>query len=202
MVAYLICEDGPHAGSVINLEDGEEWVLGRDPEMSQHVLEDPMVSRKHVLIRLEDGQYFIENLSGVNPAQVNNHPLEEVRELKEDDSILIGNNFFRFSEKPPEEEIEEAKEEHHENPPYGDRMILTDKTHKGHLRGRSAFIGNHIYVVIYGDESGELSQKQITLLRKSHLNLLNEIRFRISKEKINLMDSAHFINESGEIIEL
>lgn len=102
----------------------------------------------------------------------------------------------------PDGLVLDAKEEHHENPPYGDRMILTDKTHKGHLRGRSAFIGNHIYVVIYGDESGELSQKQITLLRKSHLNLLNEIRFRISKEKINLMDSAHFINESGEIIEL
>lgn len=115
MTAYLICEDGPHAGQQISLTEGNEWVIGRDPDVSFQVLEDPMVSRKHVLIHLENDVYFLENLSTVNPTYVNDAPLEKVHKLEENDIIQIGNNYFRFSTQPLSENIhdESAEEEEH-----------------------------------------------------------------------------------------
>lgn len=107
MSGFFIGEDGPHEGVVVSFEDGEEWLLGRDPDASVFVLEDPMVSRKHALIRLEDGLYILENLSTVNPIQVNGHPIDGPYQLQEDDSVQIGNNFFRFTTTHPDEsEIE------------------------------------------------------------------------------------------------
>ena len=53
MTAYLICEDGPHAGQIVTLADSNEWIIGRDPDVSFQVLEDPMVSRKHCVVRYE-----------------------------------------------------------------------------------------------------------------------------------------------------
>lgn len=52
----------------------------------------------------------------------------------------------------PEREVLDAREAHHDNPPHGDRSVLAHRTHKRHLRGRAAFIGNRLYIVIYGDE--------------------------------------------------
>ena len=101
MSAYLICEDGPTAGSVISLNEGEEWVLGRDPHDSFFVIEDPMVSRKHAIIRLKGDLYFLENLSHVNPVLINDEPVEKIYELHESDTLQIGNNYFRFTYNDP-----------------------------------------------------------------------------------------------------
>lgn len=109
--AYLIGEDGPQAGTTITFEEGEEWILGRDPDLSYFVLEDPMVSRRHALLRKTEGRYFIENLSTVNPVQVNGEAVTDSRELHEDDSIQIGNSFFRFTERPSEEGVPEKVRE-------------------------------------------------------------------------------------------
>lgn len=103
MSAFLICEDGPQTGIVISLKEGDEWTLGRDPDVCFFVLEDPMVSRRHAEIRLVEGEYFIENLSSVNPALVNGVPIEEAYKLEENDSIQIGNSYFRFTKNPQEE---------------------------------------------------------------------------------------------------
>lgn len=51
----------------------------------------------------------------------------------------------------PEGKVLDAREAHHDNPPHGDRSILAHRTHKGHLRGRAAFIGDRLYIVIYGN---------------------------------------------------
>jgi len=109
MSAYLICEDGPHAGIIISLKDGEEWILGRDPDVCFFVLEDPMVSRRHAIIRLSEGEYLIENLSTVNPTLVNGAPIEEIFQLGEDDSIQIGNSFFKFTQNNEESNLEESE---------------------------------------------------------------------------------------------
>lgn len=98
MAAYLIGEDGPHTGSIISLDEGTSWILGRDPDLCFFALEDPMVSRKHALITLRDGLYFIQNESATNPVIVNETPIEEAYQLQENDSIQIGNSFFRFTE--------------------------------------------------------------------------------------------------------
>lgn len=101
MAGYLIAEEGPLAGLVIRLEEGTEWILGRDPDVSYQVLEDPMVSRKHVICRLTDDGYLLENLSAVNPASVNGKPVETSTLLQEGDTVQIGNVFFQFTLKDP-----------------------------------------------------------------------------------------------------
>jgi type III secretion system YscD/HrpQ family protein len=101
MAGYLIAEEGPLAGLIIRFEEGTEWILGRDPDVSYQILEDPMVSRKHVICRLTDEGYILENLSAVNPASVNGKPIDTETLLQEGDTIQIGNIFFQFTLKDP-----------------------------------------------------------------------------------------------------
>lgn len=104
MAAYLIGQDGPYTGTVFALEEEESWVLGRDPDVCTHALSDPMVSRKHAEVSLEDGVYYIANLSSINPLLVNGTEIQEKLQLQEDDIIQIGNNVLRFTEHHPEEQ--------------------------------------------------------------------------------------------------
>src|ERR1700734_2453296 len=100
MAGYLIAEEGPLAGLVVRFEEGEEWILGRDPDEVTLVLEDPMVSRKHVICRLTAEGYILENLSSVNPATQNGKVITEPVLLREGDILQIGSTFFRFTEQP------------------------------------------------------------------------------------------------------
>src|SRR5277367_5721549 len=101
MAGFLIAEEGPLAGLVVRLEEGEEWTLGRDPDEVSIVLEDPMVSRKHVICRLTAEGYILENLSSVNPATQNGKVITEPVLMREGDILQIGSTFFRFSEQEP-----------------------------------------------------------------------------------------------------
>jgi type III secretion system YscD/HrpQ family protein len=105
MAGYLIGEEGPLDGLILRFEEGTEWVMGRDPDVVGLVLEDPMVSRRHVICRLTAEGYILENLSAVNPATQNGMIISEPVLLKEGDIIQIGNTFFRFSEKLPKVEV-------------------------------------------------------------------------------------------------
>ncbi len=61
----------------------------------------------------------------------------------------------------PDCQVLDACDAHYDNPPHGDRSILAHRSHKEHLRGRAAFIGDILYIVIYGDAPGKrLSRKQ------------------------------------------
>jgi type III secretion system YscD/HrpQ family protein len=100
MKGYLIAEEGPLAGLVIRLEDGNEWIIGRDPSSFQ-VLEDPMVSRKHLICRLTAQGFVVENLSSTNPASLNGNPIIDPLALEEGDILQIGNTLFKFSENDP-----------------------------------------------------------------------------------------------------
>src|SRR6185436_2742269 len=72
----------------------------RDPDEVSAVLEDPMVSRKHVICRLTAEGYILENLSSVNPATQNGKVVTEPVLLREGDILQIGSTFFRFTEQP------------------------------------------------------------------------------------------------------
>ena len=122
MNGFLIAEEGPLAGLTIRMDSGDEWLIGRDPEASYQVLEDPMVSRRAAMIRKTDSGFFLENLSDVNPATVNGNPAKEPLLLTEGDTVQIGGTLFRFTEidpegeklpdeKPAEESLEEEQEE-------------------------------------------------------------------------------------------
>jgi len=110
MAGHLIAEEGPLAGLVIRFEEGEEWLLGRDPDEATILLEDPMVSRKHVICRLTAEGFILENLSSVNPATQNGKVITEPVLLREGDILQIGSTFFRFTEKEPVISEEETKE--------------------------------------------------------------------------------------------
>ncbi len=101
MAGYLVAEEGPLAGLIVRFETGDEWVMGRDPEEVAIVLEDPMVSRKHVICRLTPEGYVLENLSSVNPATQNGKVITEAVLMREGDILQIGSTFFRFTEIEP-----------------------------------------------------------------------------------------------------
>ncbi|MDN3507746.1 MAG: type III secretion system inner membrane ring subunit SctD [Simkaniaceae bacterium] len=124
MAAFLIAEEGPLAGTVVRLEDGEEWVLGRDPDSATCLLEDPMISRKHVLCRETKEGYEIENLSAVNPALLNGNEIVEVLPLQEGDTLQIGDNLFRFTEKLPEMPEEDVDDDDDEATIFSDSSPL------------------------------------------------------------------------------
>ncbi|MCK4934048.1 MAG: type III secretion system inner membrane ring subunit SctD [Simkaniaceae bacterium] len=111
MPRYLVAEEGPLAGLIVRLEDGEEWIIGRDPDVCFQVIEDPMVSRKHVIIKRLGEDYFLENLSATNPASVNGIPVEEQVPLQEDDTVQIGNVLLRFTNSDPAMQADEIPRE-------------------------------------------------------------------------------------------
>lgn len=118
MSGYLIAEEGPLAGTTLPLPEEKpsgQWILGRDPDLCDMLLEDPMVSRKHAIVSLTPEGYIFENLSSVNPATQNGKVIAEPVLLSEGDILQIGSTFFRFTEiAPPEEEAVEAPEEEEE----------------------------------------------------------------------------------------
>jgi type III secretion system YscD/HrpQ family protein len=101
MAGYLIGEEGPLAGFIARFEEDEEWILGRDPELASIVLEDPLVSRRHVICRLTENGYELENVSSTNPALYNGQILIEPVVLQEGDLLRIGSSVFRFSHSYP-----------------------------------------------------------------------------------------------------
>ena len=109
MAGYLVAEEGPLAGVTVRFEEETEWVLGRDPDEVSIVLEDPMVSRRHVICRLTPEGYVLENLSSVNPATQNGKVITESVLLREGDILQIGSTFFRFTEQEPKEETPEEE---------------------------------------------------------------------------------------------
>lgn len=96
MVAKLVAEEGVLKGLVLPLEGGEEWVIGRDPDVCQLLLEDPSASRRHLLCKSTPEGIVLENLSETNPIEINDKPLEGPQLLQEGDLVRIGNGVYRF----------------------------------------------------------------------------------------------------------
>jgi len=129
MVAKLVVEDGDLKGLSLSLEDGDSWIIGRDPDESQLVIEDPLVSRKHLIVRRSPEGITVENLSDTNPTLINDEEIEiQPHLLLNGDTIKVGNEVLRFyedtsahvmeEEESPEvefDEIEEAPSEESES---------------------------------------------------------------------------------------
>ena len=97
MTGYLFGEEGTLNGTILTLQDHNEWILGRDPEEATIVLKDPSVSRKHLLCKKTEQGFFVENLSTVNPITIDGHPVQESTLLQEGTKLRIGDTTFRFS---------------------------------------------------------------------------------------------------------
>jgi len=98
MPAHLIAEEGPHRGLILNFTEGEDWVIGRDPDVADFVIEDSTVSRQHARITKQPNGLFIQNLSHTNPVLINGEEHEGRIELIEGDKVQIGHTLFLFSE--------------------------------------------------------------------------------------------------------
>ena len=96
MAPKLVAEEGVLKGLVLSLDDGNQWIIGRDPDECQLLVEDPSASRKHLMARVSSQGIVVENLSATNPAQVNAEELVEPRLLRHGDTVTIGNGTFRF----------------------------------------------------------------------------------------------------------
>src|SRR3990167_7178080 len=99
MPAHLIAEEGPSKGLIFDINEGEEKVVGRDPDEASFVLEDPTVSRKHARLFYAPEGVYLENLSRVSPTLINEEPIDGHVLLKEEDHIQIGRSLFLFTEK-------------------------------------------------------------------------------------------------------
>ncbi len=99
-MAELEAIAGPLKGSTIPLVE-EPVSIGREPT-NQVALLDAAVSRRHCLIRCEDGEFKIQDLNSRNSTFVNGVPVTE-RTLSSGDEIKIGNSLFVFVEQDTEE---------------------------------------------------------------------------------------------------
>ena len=98
MPAHLIAEEGPHRGLILNLESGDEWTIGRDPDTCDFIVEDSTVSRKHARFTKTPDGIFLKNLSRVNPTLINDEEKTNPTRLKEGDRVQVGNTVFLYSE--------------------------------------------------------------------------------------------------------
>lgn len=98
MSAKLVAEEGLLKGLVLSLDEGDQWVIGRDPDGCQLLVEDPAASRKHLICRVTPEGILIENLSHTNPVQVNDEEIDQPRLLHNGDAVRIGSGMFRFYE--------------------------------------------------------------------------------------------------------
>jgi type III secretion system YscD/HrpQ family protein len=110
-MAEFVAEEGLLKGLVLTLGSGEIWTIGRDPESSDLIVEDPKVSRKHLICRKTDAGYLIENLSITNPTRVNGEVFLEPTLLQEGDNVSIGSTGFRFYTRQAPEVVAETLQE-------------------------------------------------------------------------------------------
>lgn len=103
MDGKFVAEEGPQKGSTLTLQNGLEWIIGRDPDLSQIVIADPAVSRKHLRVRVKGSGLAIENLSQTNPVLLNGVELHDEKPLEEGATVKIGNNLYRYYKEPSQE---------------------------------------------------------------------------------------------------
>jgi pSer/pThr/pTyr-binding forkhead associated (FHA) protein len=74
--------------------------IGRDQKNDVVISDDPLVSRRHAIIELVDGQYRLKDLGSTNQTYVNNEPLSpQVSVLvKGGDIITIGHTQIKVSQ--------------------------------------------------------------------------------------------------------
>lgn len=80
-----------------DLTDSATLSIGRSPQCTVVLDDDPMVSRKHALIqREESGEYYLSDLGSRNGTTRNGVPVTSPVPLADGDSFTIGSHRFAF----------------------------------------------------------------------------------------------------------
>lgn len=75
-----------------------EMSLGRQSDNDVYI-KDPYISKKHLMIVEDEGEYFLEDLQSANGTFVNRERIEDVVKLNNGDIIRVGNIEFLFVNK-------------------------------------------------------------------------------------------------------
>ena len=89
----LIFGNGPLAGH--RIEVGSGLVLGR--EQADVVIDDPMVSRRHAVIRPLEDSLEIEDLDSLNGTWVNGRRIATATRLAPGDRVRLGDSSFEVA---------------------------------------------------------------------------------------------------------
>ena len=99
-MASLKVLEGLEPGKIFDLE-GEEWVLGRSPDCDV-VLDAAAVSRRHLIVRNDNGPFSVKDLGSRNGTYINGSRVQETAPLRNRDQMLICDILFEFQgEEPP-----------------------------------------------------------------------------------------------------
>jgi pSer/pThr/pTyr-binding forkhead associated (FHA) protein len=83
--------------------------IGRHPQCTVVIGDDPNVSRKHALIHREaSGEYYLSDLGSRNGTTRNGLPVTSPVPLRDGDSFMIGSHRFVFHQTAPRAEEEQA----------------------------------------------------------------------------------------------
>ena len=80
-MAKLRILEGSEQGREFDLE-GQRWVVGRSPECDV-VIDVAAVSRRHVIVTKESGQFFVQDLGSRNGTYINNQRVAERAPIKD-----------------------------------------------------------------------------------------------------------------------
>ncbi len=96
MAAFLIVQRGEDIGRRFDL-DTTQLTVGRGSD-NDMVLNDPMVSRYHAVVKRQGSGYLVIDLGSSNPVVINEHVCEpgEPRILQHRDVVFIGKTVFSF----------------------------------------------------------------------------------------------------------
>jgi predicted component of type VI protein secretion system len=91
----LVILTGARKGHRLVVQKGN-LLIGRAPDVQLDLRDDDTVSHHHAVI--EDGAdgYYLREMGGLNPPEVNGQPVRGVLKLKADDQIEIGRTLMQF----------------------------------------------------------------------------------------------------------
>ena len=102
MPAKLVILAGPRCGETVSL-DSAQTSIGRDARNHLNI-PDHLMSRRHCVVELLDGQATLRDVGSANGTYVNGMPVRE-RILAHGDRIRVGDSVFLFlhagAEAPP-----------------------------------------------------------------------------------------------------
>jgi len=104
LMAYLVAENGPDAGTRFSVE-ADELTIGRHPDCQIPVRDSGRVSRHHAQIIRQGQSYFVKDLRSRNKTYLNDEPIDDtLHPLKDGDRIRICELECRCRHRDPAKE--------------------------------------------------------------------------------------------------
>ena len=133
---YFRVMNGPREGEKIEIAEAQEYIVGRD-EAADIILNDDLVSRKHVKVRRDWSGVHVEDLNSRNGIRVNRQKTPS-KTLQDRDEVEIGNVRLLFLDpnevreapvvlpEKPEPEGESTEAEPDDAPSYAHGVVGKD----------------------------------------------------------------------------